>query len=96
MTAQKSRRGAIKPVRLFLLQAIGAYERAHGVGPTVGELAVDLGLPDDFGLGHLLEHLRSEVERKRVVRYRNRFALTPSGRLALEARGPDQGVPGAA
>ncbi len=72
-------------VRRFLLHAIDAYESRHEMGPTVGELAADLGLPDDFGHKHLVDHLRDEVALDHASYYRGRFAVTTAGRRALDA-----------
>jgi hypothetical protein len=72
-------------VRRFLLREIEGYERRHGTGPTVRELAADLGLPADFGHRHLVEHLKREVVLERVSHYRGRFTLTTAGRLELDA-----------
>lgn len=72
-------------VRRFLLREIEGYEKRHGVGPTVRELAGDLGLPADFGHRHLVEHLKAEVVAERISHYRGRFALTTAGRLELDA-----------
>jgi hypothetical protein len=77
-------------VRRFLLHAVDSYETRNEAGPTVSELAADLGLPADFGHKHLVDHLRSEAALEHLANYRGRFTLTPAGRLALdvdEARG---------
>ncbi len=70
-------------VRRFLLRAVGAYESREGKGPTVCELAADLGLPDDFGHEHLVDHLQQGVVVGRVAHDHGRFTLTSAGRLAL-------------
>lgn len=85
-------------VRRFLLHAVDSYETRNETGPTVSELAADLGLPPDFGHKHLVDHLRSEAALEHLANCRGRFTLTPAGRLALddEARGHGstrQGLP---
>lgn len=72
-------------VRRLLLRAIGAYESREGKGPTVRELAADLGLPDDFGHEHLVDHLQQGVAAGQVAHDQGRFTLTGAGRLALAA-----------
>lgn len=69
----------------LLLRAVDAYESRHGTGPTVPELAADLGIPLDFGHHHLVTRLRQELARERLAHYRRRFTLTAAGRLALDA-----------
>lgn len=39
----------------LLPRAVDSYESRHGTGPTVVELAADLGTPPDFGHSHLVE-----------------------------------------
>lgn len=69
----------------LLLRAVDAYVSSHGTGPTVLELAEDLGIPADFGHDHLVERLQHELARERLAHYRRRFTLTAAGRLALDA-----------
>lgn len=74
--------------RPLLLHAIDAYVSRLGTGPTVRELAADLGIPEDFGHHQLVDRLQRELARGRVSLYRGRFTLTAVGRLALEGRLP--------
>ena len=69
----------------LLLCTVAAYESRQGTGPTVRELAADLGIPADFGHEHLVERLQREVAEERVSHRRGRFTLTTIGRLALDA-----------
>lgn len=69
----------------LLLRAVEAYESSHGTGPTVRELAEDLGIPVDFGYDQLVDRLQHELARERLAHYRRRFTLTAAGRLALDA-----------
>jgi hypothetical protein len=82
----------MEPVDRLLLCAIDAFEQCHETGPTVRELAADLGLPPDFGHEHLVERLQSEVKLDRISHYRGRFGLTNAGRLALDADQPPSSV----
>ena len=72
-------------VRRFLLHAVDAYGSRNGTGPTVRELAADLGLPADFGHKHLVDHLQREVALDHLAHYRGRFTVTTTGHLALDA-----------
>jgi hypothetical protein len=69
------------PLSLYLRRSIDGYESRHGCGPTLHQLAEDLGIPADFGASHLEEHLRRELELGRVACEHGRFRLTTSGRL---------------
>ena len=75
----------------LLLRAVDAYESRHGRGPTVPELAADLGIPADFGHSHLVTRLGAALEREHLGHYRRRFTLTAPGRLALAAEAPGPG-----
>ena len=66
-----------------VLRTLEAYESEHTTGPTVPELATDLGIPPDFGHLHLAELLRRQVILGRVSHYGGRFHLTEAGRAAL-------------
>jgi hypothetical protein len=63
----------------LLLRAIDSYESRHRTGPTVRELAADLGIPPDFGHSQLVERLRFEVSAGFVSHYRGRISLTAAG-----------------
>lgn len=69
---------------LLLLRAIDSYESRHGKGPTVRELAADLGIPPDFEHGHLVERLRREVSACFVTHYRGRISLTAAGQELVD------------
>jgi hypothetical protein len=71
-------------LEILLLRAIGSYESRHGIDPTVVELAADLGIPSDFGHGHLVERLRHEVSAGFVSHYQGRINLTAAGREMVE------------
>lgn len=83
----------MEAVRQFLLRAVGGYESREGKGPTVRELAADLGLPDDFGHKHLVDHLQQGVAVGQVAHAHGRFTLTSAGRLALAADEAPRSVP---
>ncbi len=68
----------------LLLRAIDSYKARHRTGPTVLELAADLGIPPDFGHSHLVERLRREVSAGFVTHYRGRISLTAAGREKVE------------
>lgn len=69
----------------LLLRAVDAFASRRGTGPTVRELAADLGIPDDFGHDNLVQRLQAELARENVALYRGRFTLTAVGRLSLTA-----------
>jgi hypothetical protein len=77
-------------LRRLLLRAIDAYDSQNGAGPTVFELADDLGIPPDFGHHDLVGRLQRELSLGYVSHYRSRFTLTPTGRnlIVSEARAP--------
>lgn len=66
-----------------LLLALEAYGAEHAAGPTVSELAGDLGITPGFGHKHLVELLQREVALGRVSDHGTRFQLTAAGRAAL-------------
>jgi hypothetical protein len=72
----------------LLLRAIGSCESRNGKGPTVLELAADLGITPDFGHTQLVELLRHELSAGCVSHYRSRFSLTAAGRQNVEGHTP--------
>jgi len=66
-----------------LLRALEVHESEHASGPTVLELAANLGIPRDFGHHHLVERLKRQVVLGRVSHSGGRFHLTEVGRKAL-------------
>jgi hypothetical protein len=71
-----------------LLRAIDSCESRDGTGPTVRELAADLGVTPDFGHSQLVERLRRELSAGCVSHYRGRFSLTAAGREMIERDTP--------
>jgi hypothetical protein len=69
----------------LLLRAIDSCKSRNGTGPTVLELAADLGITPDFGHTQLVERLRRELSAGYVSHYRGRFSLTAAGRELIEA-----------
>jgi hypothetical protein len=81
----KLREHAIESRRqTLLLRAIDSYKARHRTGPTVRELAADLGIPADFGHSHLVERLRREVSAGFATHYRGRISLTTAGQELVE------------
>lgn len=68
----------------LLLQAIDGFESHHGRGPTVPELAADLGITPDFGHAQLVKLLQRELATGCVAYLRGRVELTGAGRSQLE------------
>jgi hypothetical protein len=71
----------------LLLRAIDAYDSHNGKGPTVSELAADLGIPPDFGHHDLVGRLQRELSLGRLSHYGSRFRLTQAGRDLAGADG---------
>lgn len=69
---------------VLLLYAIDAYESQNENGPTVPELAADLGITRDFGHSHLVAHLQREQSLGHVSHYGGRFKLTRAERSVVE------------
>lgn len=72
-------------LRIILLRAIDAYSSQHWEGPTVPELAADLGITPDFGHTYLVVRLRRELSLGHISHRGNRFRLTPAGRVLAES-----------
>jgi len=72
----------------LLLRAIDSYESRHGTGPTVIELAADLGITPDFGHHHLVGRLRRQHAAGFVSHYRRRLTLTTAGRAMIKGDSP--------
>jgi hypothetical protein len=68
-----------------LLRAIDAYHSHHWEGPTVPELAADLGIAPDFGHDDLAVRLERELSRGRVSNRGSRYRLTRAGRALAES-----------
>jgi hypothetical protein len=75
----------------FLLRAIDAYDSHNGRGPTVPELAVDLGITPDFGHSNLVMRLQHELSLGHIAEYRGRIRLTRAGRDLVDP--PNSGSP---
>ena len=72
----------------ILLRAIDAYDADDRQGPTVPELAADLGITPEFGHHDLVVRLRRELSLGRISHQRGRFGLTRAGRDFVEQAGP--------
>jgi hypothetical protein len=69
----------------LLLRAIDAHRSDHREGPTVPELAADLGITPDFGHNDLVARLQRELSLGNVSHYRSRYKLTRAGRALAES-----------
>jgi hypothetical protein len=66
---------------ILLLRAIDAYDSRHREGPTVPELAADLGITPDFGHHDLVTRLKSELSLGHISHHSGRVRLTRAGRV---------------
>jgi hypothetical protein len=69
----------------LVLRSIDAHESARAEGPTVDELAAELGIPPVFGHQRLSERLHRQVVLGRVYSDGEHFRLTAAGRLTVSA-----------
>ncbi len=75
-------------LRRLLLLAIDTHNSQYGTGPTVPELAADLGIRPDFGHRDLVARLRHELSFGHVVYFSSRFRLTLAGRDFADSATP--------
>ena len=67
------------------LRSIAAHESQGRNGPTLGDVAADLGIPPVFGYDRLNDRLQRQVVLGRVYSDGKHFRLTAAGRLAVSA-----------
>lgn len=67
----------------YLLRALEAYESEHASGPTVAELADEIGIPPDLGHHYLFARLQRQITLGRISYFGRRLQLTEAGRDAL-------------
>lgn len=79
-------------LRSLLLLAIDTYDSHNGKGPTVPELAADLGSTHDFGHSGLVARLQRELSLGHVSYFRSRFRLTRPGRSFADSATPHRCV----
>jgi hypothetical protein len=75
-----------------LLHEIEAYESAHTSGPTVREVAADLGVPP-VAHHELVERLERQIVLGHIALSGRRFQLTTAGRKALAHDAPRSAPP---
>jgi hypothetical protein len=75
----------MESLSLVVLRSIEAHESTRPEGPTMDELAADLGIPAAFGRRRLGERLHRQVVLGRVHSDGERFRLTAAGRRAASA-----------
>jgi hypothetical protein len=67
-----------------ILDALEVFQSEHARGPTVSELATNLGIPFGRGRNRLAERVQRQIVLGRVSQCRGRFTLTSAGRRAIE------------
>lgn len=76
---------AVELISELVLRSIAAHESKGRNGPTLDDVAADLGIPPVFGYDRLNERLQRQVVLGRVSSDGEHFRLTATGRLAVSA-----------